>query len=182
MWCFGATVEKVQVVGSFRARFSSRRRGIRVQTIHLARAEESGAQPVAAVPACYRAIPMSCGVLSCRVVLGPACPPQAARLRAELSTADRGRREEEAGAAIKLRTATRQAEELQAELARVKSEAAEKARQLLRHRDQVRYSVSRLPAPQSQSAWGLRFRGNFPRTSLAAVAILCCSSITNGMP
>ena len=56
---------------------------------------------------------------------------------------DRSRREEDAGAAIKLRTAARQAEELKAELARVKSEAAEKARQLLRHRDKVSY-ISRL--------------------------------------
>lgn len=50
---------------------------------------------------------------------------------------DRGRREEDAGATIKLRTAARQAEELKAELASAKSEAAEKARQLLRHRDEV---------------------------------------------
>lgn len=50
---------------------------------------------------------------------------------------DRSRREEDAGATIKLRTAARQAEELKAELASVKSEAAEKARQLIRHRDEV---------------------------------------------
>lgn len=50
---------------------------------------------------------------------------------------DRGRREEEAGATIKLRTAARQVEELKAELASVKSDAAEKARQLIRHRDEV---------------------------------------------
>lgn len=60
-------------------------------------------------------------------------------MRAELSAADRGRREEDAGATIKLRSAARQAEELKAELARVKAEAAEKARQLIRHRDEVRF-------------------------------------------
>lgn len=62
------------------------------------------------------------------------------KLRAELSTADRRRREEDAGATIKLRSATRQAEELRAQLAGVQSEAAEKARQLVRHRDEVNFN------------------------------------------
>lgn len=64
--------------------------------------------------------------------------PQAAKLRAELAAVDRSRREEDAGATIKLRSATRQAEELKAQLAGVQSEAVEKARQLIRHRDEVR--------------------------------------------
>eukprot|EP00903_Cladosiphon_okamuranus_P010345 g9788.t1 len=78
---------------------------------------------------------------------------QVSRLRAELSAADRGRREEGAGATIKLRAATRQAEELKAELTRVKSEAAEKARQLLRHRDEMssfRQDVNKLREATAQ--------------------------------
>lgn len=55
----------------------------------------------------------------------------------ELSAAQQSRREEDAGAAIKLRSAARQAEELKAELADAKSEAVEKAHQLLKCRDEV---------------------------------------------
>eukprot|EP00752_Nemacystus_decipiens_P010307 g9183.t1 len=62
---------------------------------------------------------------------------QTARLRAELSALERGRREQDAAATIKLRSAARQAEELKAELARLKTEAAGKARQLLKHRDEM---------------------------------------------
>lgn len=79
---------------------------------------------------------VSGGLVWFRVWTGPC---QAARLKKELSAVDRGRREEDAGAAIKLRTAARQAEELKAELASAKLEAGEKARQLIRHRDEVVY-------------------------------------------
>ncbi|CBJ27827.1 hypothetical protein Esi_0085_0093 [Ectocarpus siliculosus] len=72
---------------------------------------------------------------------------QAAKLKTELSAADKRRREEDAGATIKLRTAARQVEELRSEVVLVKSEAAEKARQLVRHRDEMsafREDVSKL--------------------------------------
>ncbi|CAB1117983.1 unnamed protein product [Ectocarpus sp. CCAP 1310/34] len=62
---------------------------------------------------------------------------QAAKLKSELSAADKRRREEDAGATIKLRTAARQVEELRSEVVLVKSEAAEKARQLVKHRDEA---------------------------------------------
>lgn len=75
-------------------------------------------------------------------------------MRAELSTADRRRREEDAGATIKLRSATRQVEELKAQLAGVQSEAAEKARQLVRHRDEVFHGVFRNTDTVVGSAYG----------------------------
>lgn len=97
--------------------------------------------------------------LSGRVVLSQHL--QVAKLRAELSTVDRCRREEDAAATIKLRSATRQADELKAQLARVQSEAAEQARQLVRHRDEVFHFFFFVETIQEATLYGRD--ADFPR-------------------